>query len=964
MKRPSLSFLLASILFFCSGALGLGYELIWIRKAALVVGASQIALSTVLTSFFLGMGLGCYVVGRYSRKRKRSPLFIYGLFEIGIGLFALAFPWLFDLLEGCYAAIYPLVESSDTLLFTTRFALLFALCLPPTFLMGGTLPLLLDGLIAEDRSIGSRTSLLYGINILGAVFGVLLTCYLAIPLLGMNASSMLGGIGNMSLGACAMFFFRKTRPLHEEADAGRPARFHTVLGFVTGFLAIAWQIAWARYFTLFELSTIYMTAMLLAVYLLALATGSLVLAPLLERGKNPLRILAFVQAALPLAALYGLEGWRLVVLRPRIEAYRTKDGFVPDATMAMQHNWSFFSETADAVFFAPFLAVAFVIFLPVVLIGIALPALISAATRKSSELRSTAGRIVFWNTLGASAGAFLTGYFLIPALGLHWTLTALGLGSLGVACAIKLKLGQRHGKTFLLPVICFAGIVFFMTQEDISFRTIQNFGYGRDNAMVKWQPELAKDRPKLVVVVEGPLATHWIFDGKDKTLLGSGTVSLATFSKKGIPGQAIQGHIPVLLFPGDGTPQNCLGICLGSGQSFGSLLLYDIKHLDVVDIAKKLVDLSLRRFAEFNHDLGRDERVKFHLDDGRHFVQRSASEFYDIVSMEPPPPRADGIYSLYSIEFYSHVKRVLTKTGVLMQWLPLYRITPQDAKSIIKTQAVIFPHTFVVKQGDEDFMVLSYKTRPVFSLDAIRKRCETFAKERNVAGKRWGYYCKAEIASAEGVLSTIVIGPTDVKKIEAPTIYSDDTQRLSYGTGDRWLLHRYRGHFLARITFAALPETKMEQLSSYFDPPLPKELIERATAERAAALQFYKVPSPADIFNLANRAKNAKSPEARAKAWFSLAQANDRWLDKDKAFDLIGFALNAYPTNKAPEHIELARKIVRNYLAVYRDKSADWLEKLGRAFPKSPILRAMRQELEAFDAKEKERKARYLFPGG
>ena len=67
MKRPSLSFLLASILFFCSGALGLGYELIWIRKAALVVGASQIALSTVLTSFFLGMGLGCYVVGRYSR---------------------------------------------------------------------------------------------------------------------------------------------------------------------------------------------------------------------------------------------------------------------------------------------------------------------------------------------------------------------------------------------------------------------------------------------------------------------------------------------------------------------------------------------------------------------------------------------------------------------------------------------------------------------------------------------------------------------------------------------------------------------------------------------------------------------------------------------------------------------------------------------------------------------------------
>ena len=189
-KSPSL--LIATLLFFVSGALGLGYEFVWIRKAALVVGASQIALSTVLTSFFLGLAFGSYFVGRYLRSSRVSPLFIYGLFEAVIGVFALAFPWLFDLLETAYAALYPAVAASEAMLFGVRFLLLFLLVFVPTFFMGGTLPLLLDALVAEDRSIGARTSFLYGINVLGAVAGVLVTAYFAIPYLGMNGTSVAG----------------------------------------------------------------------------------------------------------------------------------------------------------------------------------------------------------------------------------------------------------------------------------------------------------------------------------------------------------------------------------------------------------------------------------------------------------------------------------------------------------------------------------------------------------------------------------------------------------------------------------------------------------------------------------------------------------------------------------------------------------------------------------------------------
>ncbi|MGH9361394.1 MAG: hypothetical protein ACRD2T_05710, partial [Thermoanaerobaculia bacterium] len=294
---------LAALLFFLTGMLGLGYELVWIRKAALMVGASQIALSTVLASFFLGLGLGSLFVGRYLRSARWSPLAVYGFFEISIGGFALAFPHLFDGVEALYAGLYPHVAGTAAGLFAARFLLLFLLFLPPTFFMGGTLPLFLDALIEEERSIGRRTGLLYGINILGAVAGVLLTSYLAIPRLGMDATSRLGGVANVLIGLTALAAFRRLKPVHLEEPPEPLDRFFAPAAFALGCLAIAYQVAWARYFTLFTSSTVYLTAVLLAVFLLALAAGSFLAGALLRRRWSPLGIVAAAQALAPLCVL-------------------------------------------------------------------------------------------------------------------------------------------------------------------------------------------------------------------------------------------------------------------------------------------------------------------------------------------------------------------------------------------------------------------------------------------------------------------------------------------------------------------------------------------------------------------------------------------------------------------------------------------------------------------------------------
>src|SRR4029453_1296047 len=244
------------------------------------------------------------------------------------------------------------------------------------------------------------TSLLYGINILGAVVGVLVTCYLAIPSIGMNGTSLAGGVGNLAIALTALAAFRRLAPIHAEEPREPVGRFFAAAAFTSGLLAIGYQLAWARYFSLFKTGTVYLTAVLLAVYLLALSAGSFIVAPLLAGRWRPLRILGAVQAIVPIAVLYGLEGWRTVEVRVSIRGGRTPGGR-PGANRALEFDalnpkyWRWISETVDAVFVAPFLEVGASIFIPVVLIGCGLPCILAAAAKRSAGLKSVSGRLLF-----------------------------------------------------------------------------------------------------------------------------------------------------------------------------------------------------------------------------------------------------------------------------------------------------------------------------------------------------------------------------------------------------------------------------------------------------------------------------------------------------------------------------------------------------------------------------------------
>ena len=382
-----------------SGALGLCYEIVWIRKASLVFGAASFALSTVLAVFFGGLALGSFCFGRIAPRLPR-PLRVYGLLEIGVGLLAIATPAAFAAVDRVYEALYPELYERFALLSLLRLAGTAAVLLPPTFLMGGTLPLFCQHFVRRAERISLGVGLLYGLNTLGAAGGAALCGFLLIPELGVERTIRVAAAANAGIGTViALLPVRapaRARPA-SHASPGEPRSPHDVgrlvpaLFFGTGFVALANEVLWARYLSLLMSNTVYTYTITLTVVLLGIVIGSLIGGAVFDRLGR--RGLAF--------GLLQVTG-ALVVTATLLLPERFLRGFVDPRTLDVQ------------------IAIALVVLLPAaVLSGSAFPLAIRMVLADPARAGPAVGRMAALNTAGGIAGSLVTGFAILPRLGLR-----------------------------------------------------------------------------------------------------------------------------------------------------------------------------------------------------------------------------------------------------------------------------------------------------------------------------------------------------------------------------------------------------------------------------------------------------------------------------------------------------------------------------------------------------------------
>jgi spermidine synthase len=648
--RSRSTFVALCLLFVCSGACGLTYQVLWLRLLSLIFGVTVHAASTVLAAFMAGLALGSLLAD--SMARRGHPLRVFAALEAGIAVAALATPAMLGAAENLYRPLSAVAGESLWVLTAGRFVASFAVLLVPTVLMGATLPVLSRAELV--RASGARLGTLYAVNTTGALAGALITGYVLIGGIGIQRTFYLTATLNLLVAAVAWWLSRHESlpavegPVAEPEQAvpaeGIPPRLVLSAMAVSGVASLALEIVWFRILVQFLPATSYAFTTMLATVLAGIAVGSALASRALTRPRNWSVVLAGTIGATSIVVLTSLA-----ILGATYAAGWRTSGLMQGSAAAI---------------------------LPAaILMGYAFPIALALWTRPGDPgSRSRAvGTVYAANVVGGIAGAVLGGFVLLPWLGSRRALIACAAAYLAASVVMLARLRRRLAALALVVLfVVSAGAV----PDPFDAALTRRHGRGE---RIFWKEE--------GVQTSVSIHTH-AFRGWLMYLDG---LHQASDSPEMVRLHRLIGHLPMVLHP---KPQRALVVGLGGGATPGAVSQHDAEVL-VVELSD-----TVRKGAEFfkhvNYDLFARPNVRVRVDDGRNFLSLTDARF-DVVTADLIQPIHAGAGNLYSREYFQLVHDALTDDGVVLQWIG-HRPDSQY-KLIMRTFLDVFPHTTLWADG-------------------------------------------------------------------------------------------------------------------------------------------------------------------------------------------------------------------------------------------------------------------------
>ncbi|MDB4766568.1 spermidine synthase [bacterium] len=680
MKSQKRMMVLVYCVFFLSGMAGLIYEISWSRQIGLLFGHTVQAASTVLASYFAGMGLG-YLLGGVIAKRVR-PLVGYAVAEFVIGAWAIAVPLLIQASES--AAFSPWLSAptwgAQTLL---RSAFCFAILLPATISMGVTLPLMAEFLSGGDK--GSETvsqiGIAYSLNTLGALTGTVLATFFLLITVGVCGSSFIGVGLSVLCGILALVIARKipssastgSEPRFEKSGEAKGASTWGVLtlAFASGFGTLALQVLYTRMFALVFHNSTYTFGVVVAVFLAALAGGAAA-ASWLQRLLNA-QVLAGIStgvgAILTIGAVIGFAEYTELRYFTSGESF---NGYIAGA----------------------FLLVTATIGPAIFCLGMLLP-LVWSLAGVSESAGSVVGTITSFNTLGAAIGALFASYFMLVYIGLWASIVV--IAGMFLLCSLSLLIQLKRTK------LAVAFTAAFLVCAVAGLRSPSDAEY----SLVKLGEEVVKR-------FRSPYGWIDVVKLKDSPVYKIRQNLHYRFGRTGSNVREFrQAHIPLFLHP---NPHSVLFLGLGTGMTAGGAIPHaELESIEAVELIPEVVD-AVKMLSEFNYDIVDHPKTKIHVDDARHFLL-SRDRTYDVIVSDLFVPWESESGYLYTVEHYEVSLDRLNEDGIFCQWLPMYQIGAVEFESIANSFAKVFPHT-TIWWGQ-----LSNR-KPVLALVGSRRRIE------------------------------------------------------------------------------------------------------------------------------------------------------------------------------------------------------------------------------------------------
>ncbi|HYS11534.1 MAG TPA: fused MFS/spermidine synthase [Myxococcales bacterium] len=731
-------------IFVASGAAGLVYEVIWSRLFKEMFGVTAHAVATVLASYLLGLALGSWLLGPVADRRS-DPLRLYALLEIGVGVSALATALVLPRLEPVHAWAAGRLAADSPALAAVRLVLAATVVVPPTLLMGATLPAMTRAVVKSVARVGRELSLLYALNTAGAVAGCALAGFALIGALGVHRTLWLAVVANVAAGAIALALrLEPSEPLR--AGPAGNAGTSWVLGAMalSGIASLALEVIWTRVLILIVGTSTYAFVTMLTAFLAGIALGSALVRLLDGRIEDPRRAFGLVQLGIAIATLLsipllaGLVRWGQSWL------------------LALEEQWL-------ALFAARFGLACAVMLLPAVLMGMSFPLAGRIAVRQIDGLGRALGRVYGANTAGNIVGALLGGFLLIPVFGLQRSVALLAILNLGAAAWALLPAARGPARSMPLLAALLASVLLVVSWKPRPFSSMEE---GDDDAVLYYREGLENT----VKVIQRAS------DARQRIMLVDG-VRIGQSSAGIDHKQQVLAHLPFLLHPRN-PPRTVLSIGLGTGILMGEVTRHGIESGVCVELSPEVLE-GARQFDAFNGRVLDDARVRVVVDDGINFLARSPERWDAIISDGKSRHGHVGNARFYSEDFYRSGRQHLTPGGVMVQWVPLDE-TPDELRTIARSFSRAFPHFYLWIAHNSVFMAGQAER---LSVDLAAAQQVLDAPE-TADLRRHGWRSASELASLlilDGEAARAWLAQEDtVNSVERPTLefYSPRAQAV------------------------------------------------------------------------------------------------------------------------------------------------------------------------------------------
>lgn len=448
--------------------------------------------------------------------------------------------------------------------------------------------------------------------------------------------------------------------------------------FFSGASALIYEVAWTRALSLILGSSVYALSTMLATFMAGLAIGAFIGGRIADRKDNLGLYFGVFEC------IIGLMG---VISVP----------IIYNLSSIYFHIYSYFHRIPVLYFFIQFFLASLIMLIPTTLMGATFPIVSRLTTENLDEMGKRVGIAYTSNTLGAIMGSIISGFVLIPLIGVKGASITGGLINIAIGTLILFISGVR-GKYVMPVIMIFIIFSFFSLKTDI-LHPFANFYMAMRFPDWNALREAEKSYKK---IYSGDYAQGHITFFRDVhgfliiqhggKMEGTGLLDL--------PNTLMLITLPASVKE---DPEDILVIGLGSGVTVDAAKKV-AERVEVVEINPGIVD-GVRRFG----NPGILDGVKIHLMDARRFFIFNDRK-YDIITSEPSVPSEAMSAHLFTYEFYREMSEHLKEGGIACQWFPGWALRREDARIAIKTFASVFPHVRLWRvMSSSDFLMIGSK---------------------------------------------------------------------------------------------------------------------------------------------------------------------------------------------------------------------------------------------------------------